>query len=285
MEGIKTASTGLVTEPKKPIPKKDYKPTRKIEWTKPPEEPIFNIEWSGVWDIGKTHACLTFPNPAIADTEGKAWIVCKKLGIDKWFRVESFDDIRQFILNCLKDDAIKTVVVDSGSDLQDLAAQEFLAESGQQKIFPVVLWARVYEKIDELVQLIKRHNKYFTTTSRLKEEFAKDTRTGRLIRSGYRKFPYQLEMLIRLEYGITVEEKGEDKTYFKDRVFGRVIKNNFWKYGCKEKKPWLFDISFAGIEKELLEPWDGGDIIKQAERFVLKEASSTPKSKKETTSK
>ena len=234
----------------------------------------FGIEISGTWDIGKTHLAMTFPGVAFADTEMKGWLVAKKLGIKKYYQVKTIEDIRQFVLTAIADPEVKTIVIDSGSDIVDFASTEYLTETGKERIFPVVLWARVYDKIDELLLLVKQSKKAFVVTSRLKDEYVGDTRTGKKIRSSYKKFPYQLEMMLNLEKGITIKPKAKDAkaiVHFQDMVFGRVVKNNFWRYGSSEKKPWLFDCSYDGIIAEMLEPWAGGDIVKQAESWIMKQ--------------
>lgn len=234
----------------------------------------FGIELTGTWDIGKTHTSMTFPKVFFADTEMKGHIVAKKFGVKNYFRVKNMEDLRQFILTAIVDPECGTVVIDSGSDCVDLAQAEYLRETGKEAVFPVILWAKVYEKLDELFVLIKSSGKNFVVTSRLKDEYIGDTKTGKQIRASYKKFPYQMELMLRLEGGITIKPKAKDAKpfcHFPNKVFGRVVKNNFWKYGSEKKKPWLFDISYDGIIKELLEPWGGGDIVKQAEQWIQKQ--------------
>jgi len=233
---------------------KEY-PTVPITWTPQPKIPVFSVEVYGDPDLGKTHFICTFPNVAIADTpsEGKAWIVMKKFNNPRWFRVKTFNDIRNFVNHCVNDPSIETVAIDSGADLQELAELEWLEETGKERVYPLFLWSQVWRKIDLLVKQVKDADKYVVVSGKLKDEFAgppeKATRTGRRIRDGYKKFPYGLSIMLRLEKGMVIDGKRQ----FTEHVFGKVIKNNFQAF--RVQKPYLFDVSYRGILNELLDPY------------------------------
>lgn len=179
------------------------KPSRAIKASTPPKHRVFSVEFSGEWEIGKTRAASLFPKPAMYDTEHKGYREMEKVGrVDYWYAMHTMQDLRDWVITMVADPEVETLILDSGSDLADIASQEYLEETGSEAIFPVVLWARVYNKVDELVHLIRDSHKYLVVTSRLKDLYIADKRTERQVRSGYRKFPYQLDMLINLEWGI-----------------------------------------------------------------------------------
>lgn len=252
-------------------------------WSPLPEDKHIAVEIQADPDVGKTyfcaHACAKFDDngkilehhAAVGDTEFKADIEMIKIQNPFFKKLHTFQDVRDFVYHCIKNPKIEAICIDSGSDLRAYAEQEFLDETGQKRVFPLVLFGRVFAKIDKLMKDIHDAGKHLVVTSRLKDEYADDERTGRRIRDSYKKFPYQLPMMIHLQYGIR-DSKG--KIWFSNHIFGEVVKNNWWKK-FKEKpdeqisKPWLFDVSFKGIMFELVEnPWDGIDIIASAHQFL-----------------
>ena len=250
------------------------KPSRKISPSTPPKLKTFGVEFAGEWEVGKTRVASLFPKPAMFDTEDKGYREMEKVGrVDHWYAMHTMQDLRDWVITMVKDPEVQTLIIDSGSDLSDIAAQEYLDETGAEAVFPVVLWNRVYTKVDELIHMIRKSHKYLVVTSRLKDQYIADKRTGRQIRSGYRKFPYQLDMMINFEWGLRTGKGKDIELHYPDRCFGRVIKNSFWKKRhAGKKKPWLFDVSFDGIVKELLEPWPYGHLTpEQKEKQLIED--------------
>jgi hypothetical protein len=239
-------------------------------------------EICGEPDSGKTHFARTFPKPLFLDTEAKAWIVLQKFNDTPLKVVEKFNDIRSGVHWALDNPDIQTIVIDSGSDLRDLAQAEWLAEQGKDRVYPLVLWGEVYEKVDTLTTEIKKSQKHFVTTARMKDEFVGDQRTGRRIRDSYKKFPWDLSIGLEVVNGIRDTRSG--KIHFPERRFGKVYKNNF--YGIDQgkmvtqQKPYIFDVSYNGILNEMLQPWGGDDgipigneidtILEEAEEWIIK---------------
>jgi len=257
---------------------KQKKPTRIQVERKPPamfkpdefpEGTPFSIEVAGEPDVGKTHFACTFPKPLVIDTEGKAWIVLKKFGHKYWKKVKTFDDIRQAVYWGIDSPEIETIVIDSGADLRELAAREYMEEHGIEQIYPLVLWARVDDKIDELVRAIKDADKYLVVTARMKDEYLGEQKTGRRVRDGYKKFPWDLSMGIIIRFGL--EDPKTKKVLWPKHRFGIVTKNNFYgadpKTGRTFQKPVLFDVSFEGVCEELLKPWHGEDGVPIGEEW------------------
>lgn len=52
-----------------------------------------------------------------------------------------------------------------------------------------------------------------------------------------------------------------------------MVKNSFWKKKhAGKKKPWLFDVSYEGVVKELLEPWPYGHLgLQQREAQLVRD--------------
>jgi len=241
-----------------------------------PINKLFSIDISGEPDTGKTHFARTFPNPLFLDTEAKAWIVLDKFKQDDhvWKVVEEFDDIRQGILHALEDPKIKTVVIDSGSDISQLAQREWLVEAKKDKVYPLVLWDQIYQKWDSLERKLTKAGKYLVTTSRLKDEYEDDSKTGRRIHAGYKKHPWSLSMGLRITNGI----KEGRKVHFPEYVFGEVTKNNFFGKVPSTKmnymKPYVFDVSFNGILNEMMNPWGKGVKIGEELETIIAEAQT-----------
>lgn len=174
--------------------------------TNPAELP-FVVLVEGLQGAGKTHFSCTFPEPIfILDSENRSDKVAAKFaGNKKVYRkkIRSFDDIRQALVRgVFPNHSSGTVVIDSASDLQKLAEQEFLREAQKQKIYPTVLWAKVFQKIDDLLSVIRDHGLYCILTARLKDEYVGEgdnrTRTGSLVMEGYKRLPYLCDFHLRL---------------------------------------------------------------------------------------
>lgn len=186
--------------------------TRKpmIQWDEIPrnlaEEP-FMVLVEGEQGSGKTHLAMTFPEPIfLLDTENRADKVAAKFaGYKEVYRkrCQTFNDIRQTLLQLVFPHFERgTVVIDSGSDLQRYAESEFLVEAKRDKIYPTVLWAQVFAKIDGLLSTLRDHGFYTVITARLRDEFAGKgddaERTGNRILDGYRRLPYLADIHMRL---------------------------------------------------------------------------------------
>lgn len=245
------------------------------------DSPI-SVEIFGKYDYGKTHFAETFPAPAHIDTEGKADIVMRKLGNTKWFPVKVFQDIRNAVYTCVKDDSVKTIVIDSSSDITEMAKEEWIMETGKQPVFKNddgtiarFLYHQIYNKIDELIRMVREGEKNLVLTSRVEHRWE----DGRVVeewteRKGYKKADYQVMILIRAVKGLP-DPQNPGKRKYGRFTFGLVEKNNFVGE-IEGKKPYLVDLSYQGVRNELLRPWNGTveDIVREAE---AKYGPDTPK--------
>lgn len=238
----------------------------------PEKEPIV-VSYIAEGGLGKTHASNTFPNPVISDTEGRANIVARKFTKNKNYikHTTSMPDIRNTIstmaLNLCPDESKRheyTWIMDSGSDWLQMAETEYLKEAKKDKIFPIILWAQVYNKIDKIFDTIRKLGFNAVITQQVKEEYKGDKPTGNLIASGYKKFPYRVDVSIHLRKGI--EYDGD--LYYEDFIVGEVLKS-CWS-NPEERKPYLLDYSYTGIFNEL-KPYKYPGSKEKAIMGILKE--------------
>lgn len=241
-----------------------------VKWEEPDENeiPILCVEFFGGEATGKTYNALTFPKPALLDTEGKGKVVAGQLGIKKVFRAKSFYDVIDFVNACITDPEIETAVFDSSRDLVDMAESLTLAQldkSGLYSSAGAVLYTHVNQKMDWIVQTLREHGINCVFTSRMKDEYKQNTRTGKQIRDGYKKAPYQFDIVIELtnmiewdgEYHLTIEP------------IARVYKNGFVRKGTT--KPYLEIADYETLIKEIFEPVNRD---KYMEKFLKKFSKS-----------
>ena len=238
----------------------------------PSKEPII-VSIISEAGFGKTHFTNTFPNPVFNDTEGRAQIVARKFKREKNYikHTTSMKTIRETI-TLMKDILCQneedrhnwTWVIDSGSDWLQFAETEYLKEAKKEKIYPTVLWAQVYNKIDKVFDTIRKLGFNAIITQQVKEEYKGDKPTGNLIPAGYKKFPYRVDVSIHLKKGI--EFDGD--VYYEDYIVGEILKD-CW-HSPEESKPYLLDISYDGIFNEL-KPYKHPGTKEKAIKQILKE--------------
>lgn len=229
--------------------------------------------------MGKTHFSNTFPNPVIGDTEDRAQIVMKKFGNKYRKSTHDMNTIRQTISMMAqklapdkKDRAKWTYVIDSGTDIQQFAETEYLIEAKKDRVYPTVLWAKVYNKIDKVFTNIRKLGFNMVVTQQMKEEYVDGNATGVFLPAGYKKIPYRVDVHIQLQQGI--EYKGD--LYYPEVVVGKVLKDSWNK--PESKKPFLVDVSYDGIFNELKNYKHPGSEDKAIEQILkeLEKKTGTP---------
>ncbi len=224
-------------------------------WTPLPdaEIPPLAVEIVGLQGSGKTHMAMTFPKPALCDTEQKGWMVAKKFNNPRYLRASDWGDVVRFFFHCIDDPEVQTLVFDSSRDLRDWAELWVLKETGKKSLYSAqpgaarVQYSMVYQKLDYIIHETRNKGKNVVFTSRMKDEYIGDEKTGRLIRDGYNKAPYQFDVIIFLTRGVYHSKRGH---IFKRRIFGEVHKIGTLHYN--RWPPYLVDCSYDGIVEELL---------------------------------
>jgi hypothetical protein len=218
----------------------------------PEKEPIV-VGIAGPQGHGKTHFINTFPNPVIGDTEGRSHIVMKKFKGQRYRKITNdMMTIRQTLSMMNKNLCPEvsqrnkwTYALDSSSDFQGMAEQEYLKEAKKDKVYPLVLWAKVYEKMDTVFDKIREWGYNAVFTQQIKEIYRDEKATGEFMPAGYKKLQYRVDIWLQFRKG--VEHNGE--LYYPEIVVAEVLKDCWHK--PEETKPYLVDVSYDGIFKEL----------------------------------
>lgn len=241
------------------------------EWEEMPdlEVPIIALEVCSLQGLGKTHLAGTFPKPALFDTEGKGYIVWKKLGHEHLVRGETFEDVVAFVNAVVNNPEIETAVFDCSKDVDEMAEIFTCEQLGRDMLYSqggAVMYSHKNDKMDWIVQTLRNAGKNIVFTSRMKDEYKKNTRTGKLVRDGYKKAPYQFDIVIEL----TETLKWNDDIWILDEVIGSVLKNGFIRRG-RHFKPYLPNVSYDTIIAELVNPKRAGETKEMYMKRVFKQ--------------
>jgi len=213
-------------------------------WTEVPEfeVPELAVELMGEPSCGKTHTSGTFPYPAICDTEKKGWMVWGKLGLKKYFHASYWEEVISFWEHIMEntltskqqleegndidpDITVDTIVFDSSRDIREWAELYTKGVTGKKSLYSnaagPVQYNMVYAKLDTIIQTTRKSGRNVVFTSRLKDQYVKNETTGALIRDGYKKAPYQFDVILRLQLGV-YNSKG--RQLYPRKIFGRVEK-------------------------------------------------------------
>jgi len=226
-----------------------------VEWSEMPKAkvPILAVEIVGTEGTGKTHCALTFPKAALLDTEGKACNVMRKFKNNKWFKASMFLDVIDFVNTVIKSDDIETAIFDSSRDVVDMAEQFTLEQLEKTALYSqagAVLYTHVNQKMDWIVQTLRAHGKNIVFTSRMKDEYKQNVRTGGMQRDGYKKAPYQFDLVLEL----TTSFVWHDKEYILIEPIAKVVKNGYVKRG--QSKPFIASAEYQTILNEIFDPID-----------------------------
>jgi hypothetical protein len=163
---------------------------------------------SGPTKAGKSHWSLfQMPEPVYcADTERRNHTVVSKARqagrVIRHKYCDCLKDVRTVVQVALKEaegDRPGTFVFDSASDLLSWAEDEYLQQSKADKIYPKVVWARVYKKLDVLIEALKSRGFCVVFLCREKAEYRNDQPTGKVVHEGYKRLPYKSDLVLRLE--------------------------------------------------------------------------------------
>jgi len=138
-------------------------------WEPPAADPCVSVLVYAATGTGKTYWSLFAP-PAdapiwVIDTDRRAepaLAAAVEAGRDvRRKKCATFGDVRATLRKVVEEARARmkagafpgTLVFDSASDLQDLAADEYLAETGSKRVYPLTAWSHVSSKIEEVCWL------------------------------------------------------------------------------------------------------------------------------------
>lgn len=165
-----------------------------------PKTSIPNILIWGEQGQGKTHlACSIAGNGKpvyFLDSEQKGGNVVKKFNNIHYAKWCDWKDLMAACLSLQKAEP-GWVIIDSGSDFQTWAQEDYLEETKKDKIYPVFEWTNIFQRLDTAMGLLKEHGLIFT--SRMKDEYIGDQSTGKKIPRIYNRLPYKVDLIFALE--------------------------------------------------------------------------------------
>lgn len=165
------------------------------------------VEIIGEPAVGKTHLSLTFPNPFIFDTTPKreAEIVAYKiLGAEAQKRyewVKNYQQLTTSLDKVLRREDIKTIIIDTGADLQGMAVEYEVERKDRERLMPYE-YGRVREMIDEdITEKIIESGRHLVMTAQMDDEYINGQKTGRRIPKGYKRMAFQADIRIFITLG------------------------------------------------------------------------------------
>ena len=218
------------------------------------------VELVGEPASGKTHFALLFPEPYLINTspvsEGVP-VAMKVLGGDwekRFVSAGSLKDVRTEV-GRVRDGlagSVRTIIIDTSSDLQKLAAREYLQEKigegkKREKVTPIE-YGFVRDKVDGIIYDALRAGKHLVVTSLLKDEYAeirvgesvKSYRTGSRIRDGYARLPQLEDMRLYLRI-VTEKQKSKDNVEISVKRRECIVVKN--RYRDETKSEWIGSLS------------------------------------------
>jgi len=172
------------------------------------------VEIIGEPAVGKTHLSLTFPKPFIFDTTPKKEarsVATKLLGAElqkRYMPVKSYQELVKTLKEVLRRDDVKTIVIDTGADLQGMCVEYEVEKKGRERLLPVE-YGRIREMIDtDITEATAEANKNLVMTAQMDDEYVNGQKTGRRIPKGYKRMAFQADIRLFL-YLTSPEGVGE----------------------------------------------------------------------------
>lgn len=165
--------------------------------------------------MSKTHTSLLFSNPVLADLtlRGKSRVILQKLYPEDWedryFRIESYDDLRKALDKAHKDER-GTFVIETGSDLRSMGGEEWLKElqkaKSQRKALHPTEWKQVNSWVNEIInKVMEEYQINLVITAEMQDEWKDGKTTGRRKRSGYPRMDFYADVRLYLKVETKVE--------------------------------------------------------------------------------
>jgi hypothetical protein len=151
---------------------------------------------------GKTHlACsMVQKGPVyLLDSEYRAQFVTRKFQGVKRSTVRNWKELVVAVRAVLAKEQPGTIIIDSGSDLQQFAEYDYLEMAKIEKVWPQVLWGEIYGKCDALINLIRFDKQPWNLvlTARVKEEYVADKPSGVWVPRLYDRLPYKADLVLQ----------------------------------------------------------------------------------------
>jgi len=167
----------------------------------PNESPPLICLIAGKEGSGKTHMACTMSELGpvyLVDTEFRSQIVTRKFPNVRFTLVKNYSEMVVAIWYILRHQPPGTIVLDSGSDLQIFAEIEYLERTEKEKVGMPWNWSEVWRLCNAIIDDIRFSKKFnLIITSRLKEEYAGDKGTGRMIPRIYSTLPYKADIVLQ----------------------------------------------------------------------------------------
>jgi len=173
------------------------------------------VEIIGEPAVGKTHLALTFPKPFVFDTTPKMearFVIMKLLPNDwkdRYMPIKNYPQLVENIKQVVKRDDVKTVIIDTGTDLQALCTEYELEKKQRERLLPVE-YGRIREMIDtDIIEAVIEANKNLVMTAQMDDEYVGGQKTGRRIPKGYKRMAFQADIRVFLYMAPTAGKGGE----------------------------------------------------------------------------
>ena len=164
------------------------------------------VEIIGEPAVGKTHLSLTFPRPFLFDTTPKqeAKVIARKLlGQEmerRYMPVKSYPELVEAVKSVVKRDDVRTVVIDTGADLQGMCVEYETERKHRDRLLPVE-YGRIREMIDtDITETIIEAEKNLVMTAQMDDEYINGQKTGRRVPKGYKRMAFQADLRIFLYF-------------------------------------------------------------------------------------
>ena len=162
------------------------------------------VEIIGEPAVGKTHLSLTFPKPFLFDTTPKQEarsVAMKLLGAEfsrRYMPVKSYPQLVEGLKSVLGRDDVKTVIIDTGADLQGMCVEYEVERKGRERLLPVE-YGRIREMIDtDITEAVVEANKNLIMTAQMDDEYVNGQKTGRRVPKGYKRMAFQADIRLFL---------------------------------------------------------------------------------------
>ena len=209
------------------------------------------VEVIGESAVGKTHTACLFPKSVLFDCtpEKEGRIIGLKLykfDFEKrYFEINNYNDYLNALSNMPKD--VKTVVIDTSKDFVKIITDEWLRKEniklnamGKQKltrVYPTTLYGYIYNMVDAEVKRLMGIPCNVVFTSAMTDEYVNGEKTGRRVRDGYSRLPFQCWLRIAIEIS------GNKRIYriIKNRFVDRISDNYVKSFTNEDLKGKFFD--------------------------------------------